>query len=127
MSKAPTNKAVIRAVLEAIDAGDLSALDAHPGYWQTREFMPGLKAAFPDLRHSIEEQIAEGDLVATFSIVTGTQRGDFLGIPATGRNVQFQQIDLDRIVDGKVVTHNAESGWLSVLLDWGVLPIGRPR
>lgn len=63
------NKAVIRAVFEALDADRLGMLDDHPGYWQTREVIPMLKGAFPDLRHEIKEQIAEGDLVATFSIV----------------------------------------------------------
>lgn len=123
MTAQAENKVVVRTVLEAIDAGDLGALDAHPGYWQTQEVMPMLKAAFPDLRHAIQMQVAENDLVATFSIVTGTHQSDFLGVPATGRSVRFQHLDMDRVVDGKVMTHNAESGWLSVFLDWGILPI----
>lgn len=123
MTKQDASKAIVREIFKAIDAGDLAVLDQHPGYWQTREFMPKLKMAFPDLRHSIQEQIAEGDLVATLSIVSGTHRGAFLGVPASGRAVTFQHLDLDRLVNGKVLTHNAESGWLGVLLEWGILPI----
>ena len=123
MTKSDDGKAIVRGIFKAIDSGDLALLDQHPGYWQTREFMPKLKRAFPDLRHSIQEQIAEGDLVATFSIVSGTHKGTFLGVPATDRTITFQHLDLDRIIDGKVVAHNAESGWLSVLMEWGVLPL----
>ncbi len=125
MTKSDGNKAIVREIFKAIDDGDLAVLDLHPGYWQTREFIPKLKMAFPDLRHSIQEQIAEGNMVATFSIVSGTHQGTFLGVPASGRTITFQHLDLDRIVDGKVVTHNAESGWLSVLLEWGVLPLSQ--
>lgn len=122
MNESDTAKATIRTIFEAIDAGNLEVLDDHPGYWQTREFIPRLKKAFPDLRHSIRAQIAEGEMVATFSIVSGTHAGTFLGIPASGRKMSFQHLDLDRVVDGRVVNHNAESGWLGVLLEWGVLP-----
>jgi predicted ester cyclase len=118
-----SGKATIRKIFEAIDSGNLEVLDDHPGYWQTREFIPRLKEAFPDLRHSIQAQIAEGDMVATFSIVSGTHHGPFFGIPATGRKVSFQHLDLDQVVEGRVVSHNAESGWLGVLLEWGVLPL----
>jgi predicted ester cyclase len=64
-------------------------------------------------------------MVATFSIVSGTHDGPFLGIPASGRKVSFQHLDLDRVVEGRVVSHNAESGWLGVLLEWGILPLPR--
>ncbi len=90
-----------------------------------REFMPRLKKAFPDLRHANQAQIAEGDTVATFSIVSGTHHGPFFGIPASGRKVSFQHLDLERVVEGRVVSHNAESGWLGVLLEWGILPLQR--
>ena len=123
MTKKEANKATVREIFKAINAGDLAVLDLHPGYWQTREFMPKIRMAFPDLQHSIREQIAEGDLVATLSIVSGTHQGTFLGVPASGRMVTFQHLDLDRVSDGKVVSHNAESGWLSVLMEWGVLPL----
>jgi predicted ester cyclase len=125
VNESESAKATIRMISEAIDAGNLEVLDDHPGYWQTREFMPRLKEAFPDLRHSIQAQIAEGDMVATFSIVSGTHEGPFFGIPASGRRVSFQHLDLDRVVEGRVVSHNAESGWLGVLLEWGVLPLQR--
>lgn len=123
MNESDRGKATIRKIFEAIDAGNLEVLDDHPGYWQTREFIPRVKAAFPDLRHSIQLQIAERDMVATFSIVSGTHAGPFLGIPASGRKVSFQHLDLDRVVDGRVSSHNAESGWLGVLLELGVLPL----
>ena len=87
MNESDSAKATIRAIFEAIDAGNLEVLDDRPGYWQTREFMPRMKTAFPDFRHSIQAQIAEGDTVATFSVVSATHEGPFFGIPASGRRV----------------------------------------
>ena len=48
----------------------------------------GMRAGFPDMHWSIEEQIAEGDKVVTRFEWTGTHRGEFLGVPATGRPVK---------------------------------------
>ena len=62
-----------------------------------------LRSAFPDMQLSIEDQIAEGDKVATRVVFRGTHQGDFNGIPPTGRLVEYAGIAIDRIVDGKVV------------------------
>ncbi len=74
-----------------------------------------LRSAFPDFRISIEEQIAEADLVATRVTFRGTHLGEYRGIAATGRRIEYTGIALDRIADGKVVEmwHQAdESGLL---------------
>ena len=58
--------------------------------------------AFPDMRGSVEEQIAEGELVLTRFTWRGTHRGSFAGIPATGRHVEVWGMVLDRVRDGKL-------------------------
>lgn len=115
-------KALVRRLEAAGIEGDVSELDGHPGYWQMREVMPRLRRAFPDLRTAVQRQVVEGDLVATFSILSGTHEGRFFGIPPTGKRVTLQHVTIDRVQDGKVVEHNGESGWLGVLVELGVLP-----
>jgi len=72
--------------------------------------LDGFKAAFaallegfPDLRNNVVgPQIAEGDLVATHITFTGTHQGTFLGFPATGRAVEFDEVLFTRIRDGRI-------------------------
>lgn len=61
------------------------------------------RAAYPDFKATIDEQIAEGDRVVTRLTITGTHLGDDQGVPATGRNVKFTGIAIDRVEGGKVV------------------------
>ena len=118
------NKALLRRLTQVIVSGDLDDLAEHPGYYETRTRIPPLRAAFPDLKATMEAQAAEGDLVCTHSWFEGTHSGEWLGIAATGKRVRFQNVSLDRVEGGKVVQHNAESGWLSLLMALGVLPLG---
>lgn len=117
------NKQLLRRLTKVIAEGNLDDLAEHPGYYETRQRIPALRAAFPDLRVTFEQQMAEGELVCTHAWFEGTHSGDWLGIPATGRTVRFQNVSIDRVVDGKVVQHNAESGWLSLLMALEVLPL----
>jgi predicted ester cyclase len=118
-----SNKQLLRRLTEVIVEGDLDDLAGHPGYYETRQRIPALRAAFPDLKVTIERQVAEGDLVCTHAWFEGTHTAEWLGIPATGRTVRFQNVSIDEVVDGKVVQHNAESGWLSLLMALEVLPL----
>jgi predicted ester cyclase len=63
--------------------------------------------AFPDGAITVDDQIAEGDFVATRWTGRGTNTGDFMGIPATGRQVTVEGISYERIVDGQ-----AREGWI---------------
>jgi predicted ester cyclase len=64
---------------------------------------------FPDLRVTVEEVIAEGDLTAARLSVTGTHEGDHLGVAPTGRRVSFTGMTFTRWRDGKIV-----EGWNNV-------------
>lgn len=117
------NKRLLARLTKVIVEGNLDDLADHPGYYETRQRIPSLRAGFPDLKVTIEKQMAEGNLVCTHAWFEGTHTGDWLGIAATGRHVRFQNVSIDQVVDGKVVQHNAESGWLSLLMTLGVLPL----
>ena len=73
-----------------------------PGLDGLKDVLRGMRAGFPDLHFSVEEQIAEGEKVLTRFEWSGTHRGEFLGVPATGRSVKVWGMVLDRLVDGRI-------------------------
>jgi steroid delta-isomerase-like uncharacterized protein len=64
--------------------------------------------ALPDVRMTVEDQVAEGDKVVTRITVRGTHQGELLGVPATGKRIEVTGISVDRIEGGKIV-----EGWVS--------------
>jgi predicted ester cyclase len=77
--------------------------------------------AFPDVQYSLEQLIAEGDLVAMRSTWQGTHLGAFWGSAPTGKRFKVTRTDVLRIVDGKVVEHWANRDDLGMFLQLGVL------
>ncbi|HSQ79421.1 MAG TPA: ester cyclase [Candidatus Bathyarchaeia archaeon] len=70
---------------------------------ETIEMQKAFIRSFPDAKLSIEELIAVGDRVISRYIFTGTHKGEFSGIPATGNRVQASGVMMTRIKNGKVV------------------------
>lgn len=64
-----------------------------------------LKPAFPDLKVEIYDQVAGDDKVATRKAFHATHKGEFLGIPASGKKVVMEVIDIVRLRDGKLIEH----------------------
>ncbi len=85
---AETNKAVVRRLWEEVwNGADLAVADAifDKAYAEHEKgFVPVIRAAFHDSHHAIEDLIAEEDKVVTRFTWSGTHRGEFDGIPATG-------------------------------------------
>ncbi|MBA2754924.1 MAG: ester cyclase [Chloroflexia bacterium] len=79
-------------------------------------------AAFPDLRLTVEEVMANEDRTAARVTFRGTHRGEFQGIPATGRSVTFTSIEFNRMVGGKVAEHWVELDLLGLLGQLGTIP-----
>lgn len=61
------------------------------------------RAALPDLRATVEDQIAEGDKVVSRFVSRGTHTNELMGAPATGRQITIRGTDISRIRDGKIV------------------------
>lgn len=72
------------------------------------ELFRTLRAAFADLHAKIEDQIADGEKVATRKTFHGTHAGEFFGVAPTGRIVEFGVIDILRLENGKFVEHWCE-------------------
>jgi steroid delta-isomerase-like uncharacterized protein len=136
MSLAENKSLVRRLVDEAQVGGRLETVDEllaeqfvdHsplPGLPPTREgvkmLFAGLRAAFPDLRIAISEQIAEDDRVATRKTFRGTHNGDFLGVPASGRPVEFEVIDILTFESGKITEHRVILDQLGLLKQLGAM------
>ncbi len=85
-------------------------------------FMTDFTTAFPDSRISVDGCITEGDTVATRWTLTGTHRGTFQGIPATGRTVKFTGIEYNRVVDGLLAEHWSMFDNVALLRQLGALP-----
>ena len=76
--------------------------DLH-GYDEITEPIVMRRNAFPDLEVTIEDQIVDGDKVVTRLTLSGTHKGDYRGIAATGKRVSWSQIAIARIENGKIV------------------------
>ena len=83
--------------------------------------MKSAVAAFPDLKITIQDQIAEGDKVITRLSTTGTHLGDFMGMPATDKSFEMEGWTLDRIVDGKIVEHRTIDDVMSMMRQLGLM------
>ncbi|TDE47897.1 ester cyclase [Nonomuraea mesophila] len=87
-----------------------------------KEVFTVLRRAFPDLHIEIEDVIAEGDRVVTRNTVTGTHRGEYMGVPPTGRTITYKEILIARFTDGRVAETWAVVDVMSQLRQLGVLP-----
>ncbi len=88
----------------------------------TKQFVAALRTAFPDIHFTVEDQIAEGDMVVTRWTARGTHTGEFQGLPPTGKQVRLAGTDIDRIADGKAVECWANVDELGLMRQLGVLP-----
>ena len=87
-----------------------------------REFTSAFFTAFPDLKATIEDLVAEGDKVAVRQTWRGTHTSDFLRIPPTGRQVTFTSIEVYRVSGGKLAEEWVELDMLGLLQQLGVIP-----
>ena len=96
----------------------------HPvGIDGAREHVLGVRRTYPDLRLTVERQIAEGEWVVSMVTMRGTHTGEWLGIPATNR--PMTAVNVDRVADGRIVEHGGAANLLGPLLEAGaVRPAG---
>lgn len=80
-----------------------------------------LDAAFPDFELVVGTRMAEGDVVVTHATFVATHTGDFLGIPATGRRIEFDEVLIMRVRDGLITEVWALADELSFLEQLGAI------
>ncbi len=123
MSEAENKALAYRYVEEVFNQGNLAVIDElidpafvehnpfpgqKPGIEGEKEAVAMARAAFPDLHTTIEDIIAEDDKMVIRLAARGTQRGEFMGNPATGGEVNTTEIHILRIANGKAVEHWSE-------------------
>ncbi len=132
-----SNKAAARRFIQVWGDGNLDVVDelAAPslvvryptipqviqGSREFRHVLAGFRSAFPDSDLRVEEEIAEGEKVVLRWTFSGTHKGGFMGIPATGKRVTWTGITIYRIVDGRVVEEQGEEDFLGFFRQVGLV------
>ena len=134
---AEENKATIRRFIDGWNNRDWAAvLDtvndnfvdhaALPGTSPGKDgIVPGLELfcrAFPDLHFTIENLIAEGDKLAGYGVLTGTNQGEMFGIPPTGKSIRVESLDLVRFENGKQSEHWGLFDQMGMMVQLGLVP-----
>lgn len=129
------NKELVQRILEEGDRGSVAILDelCTPDYKmyfpsnsesinleEHKELWQAFIVAFPDLTHRIDELIAEGDMVSTRETLSGTHKGEFQGIPPTGKKFEFSAICIWRFSDGKLVEYWSDGDILGLMQQLGM-------
>lgn len=136
------NTATMRRAYELINHGDIDGFGElmAEGFVEHEE-LPGLaptkagvidlfrayRVAFPDLHMKAVEVLESGDRTIARVSASGTHRGDFMGLPASGRHAETQLIDIMRFdADGKIAEHWGVMDMLTMLQQLGAIPDGPP-
>ena len=126
---------VLHGIYEAINTGELGLLDKFvaPDYIEHSEGFQGVepfrqqvaafRAAFPDLRVTIQDVLlTDGDRFASRTTVTGTHTGDLMGLPATGKHISVEAVDIGRVENGQAKERWGGLNMYSMLTQLGVIP-----
>lgn len=141
---ATENKTLARRFYEELSKGNLAIVDEvaaanmidhnppapglAPGREGAKQVFNMFRAAFPDLHFTVEDQVAEGDKVVSRLTVRGTHRGQFQGIPPTGKTVTVGLIDIFRIAGGKGVERWGQMDSMGLMQQLGAVPQpGQPK
>ncbi len=136
MSTAENKSLVRRFIEEVVNTGDVSRIDrfvspdcvetdgkvrVESGLDGMAQHVLGVRETYADLHVSVERQIAEGEWVATCVTARGTHRGSWLGMRPTGKPVVMTGVNVDRVVDGRIVEHGGAANMLDALLEIGAV------
>ena len=132
------NKAIVRRIYkEILSGGNLDAIDLffhkryvyhEPGTPEVRgtdglrQLLSAYRTALPDMSATIEDMIGEDEKVAHRFTIRGTHKGDLMGIPATGKQVEFTGILVSHFDNGKIVEEWENLDSLGLLQQVGALP-----
>ena len=123
-------------IKEFLQDGDESAADKYidsnvvthdgmpgqaPGLEGVKQTFQALRSAFPDMTIDIQDIIAEDDKVVGRFVVSGTNTGSFMGMPATGEQFTYDEIVIVRFKEGKIVEHWAEMDSLGMMQQLGIV------
>ena len=132
------NKTIVRRLLEEPWQGNLRVVDElvdgnYVGYDPSipeplrgpdgfKEFVSTYRAAYSDARITVDDQIAEGDIVASRWTGRGKHDGDLMGVAPTGKQVKVSGLTLSRLANGKVIEAHTNWDTFGMMQQLGVVP-----
>lgn len=87
-----------------------------------RKFFSMMRGAFPDLNFEIEFTLSDGDFVVAYITMSGTQKGEFMGMAPSGKKFSAKTVDIIRMVDGKAAEHWGVSDAMAMMEQLGAMP-----
>jgi len=100
--------------------------DVPPTRDSLKEFVPMLRAAFPDLHYEILQEAHDGDTHVGYVRVSGTMTGDFMGMPASGKAATWEEMHIGRFANGKLAEHWGVIDRFAMLEQLGFIPPSPP-
>ncbi len=133
------NKRIVRRIpMEAFNQGRLTVLDevisedfvnrnampgmADRGVEAINQLVTAIRTAFPNIKYTLDAEIAEGDKVVHMATARGTNSGEFMGIPPTEKSATWTEMHIVRIVNGKCVEHWGQVDMLGIMQQLGLAP-----
>jgi steroid delta-isomerase-like uncharacterized protein len=133
------NKQLFRQFIEQVfNQGNVSVIDEllAPDFVEREELPPGLprdregvrqmtlmlRSAFPDFKATIEDMVAEGDKLVVRMTWSGTQNGEFMGMPPSGKRMSIGVIDIVRMSGGKFAEHWGLMDSSAMMQQLGAIP-----
>jgi steroid delta-isomerase-like uncharacterized protein len=89
---------------------------------RVKQGFAAMAEAFPDLRMAEADSLREGDKAAFRWVMSGTHQGEFMGVAATGRQVEAMGMDIVRVAEGEIAEHWGEFDAMGLLRQIGVIP-----
>lgn len=100
--------------------------DKAQGIEVVKQLIVNFRTAFPDLKFSLDDEIAEGDKVVHRWSMSGTHQAPLMGIPPTGKHASWTGITIVRFANGKIVERWANVDVLGILQQLGIIPEQKP-
>lgn len=94
---------------------------ASPDKAGIRDYMATMRTAFPDIQATIDDLITSGDRTVARAHISGTHRGEFMGIAPTGKHVDVETIDILEFHDGKLTEHWGVTDTMAMLQQLGAI------
>ncbi len=133
------NKRIIREYIEkVVNTGNMDHIDDYlsEDYTEVHNFIRetigieeaknrvlGIRNTYPDFNVIVDQQIAEGDWVATCCTMSGTHLGEWLNMEPTGKKVSYTAVVVDKIVDGKIVEHGGAANVFDAFYELGIIKV----
>jgi steroid delta-isomerase-like uncharacterized protein len=131
------NKAIVRRFYKAFETKDQAAFNevlapdlvayshSAPSPQNREAHVQGISMfsmAFSEIHYTVEDQVAEGDKVATRVTLRAIHSGDFQGLPPTGKQIAVSGITLERIKDDKIVERRVSFDQMGMMQQLGLVP-----